>query len=271
VPRSLKTINRRPNEEAQRAALVRGRHNDLSTQLEHLASELGVLDPKKWAGKQHRRINRAVYRRRHDKLTEWHIKNVPPALIAESDPPIPMAIIQAVFLESKLSILRGCTTGRDDDLVKRATEITFDDLRPHEKRAAALINGAKRKAKRKHPIEEGAKKLAASLEAFSVNQPVGRPKGSSPKNIMPVSVANDGDQAVWSYYSVPLSITDMCEVVVPIIEEITGSRITSARGAKRTPGKNLAFKTLMAAININIPGAEHSSVRRAIHHLKRDS
>jgi hypothetical protein len=268
VQRSTSTINSRPSDEAERAALIRGRHKHLSAKLEHLAGQLATSDPKNWAAKIHRRINRAADRKRHDKLTAWHIKNVArPISTSENDAPIPKSIVQAVFLKSRLSELRGRPRGRDDDLVKRAKRTSFDDLRPHEKQAAALIGGAKRKAK-KNLIEEAAEKLASSL-ILSANAPIGRPKGSPPNKIAPLAVSEDGDKEALNYYSVPLSITDMCEVIVPLIEEITGRRITSPRGSNKSSVDHLAFDVLVAVINIDIPAVELSSVRRAIHRLKR--
>jgi hypothetical protein len=252
---------------AERAALIRSRHKHLSVKLEHLAGQCGTSDPKNWAAKIHRRINRAADRKRHDKLAAWHIKNVAPVSTSENDAPIPKSIVQAVFLKSRLSELRGRPRGRDDDLVKRAKRTSFEDLRPHEKQAAALINGAKRKAK-KNLIEEAAEKLASSL-ILSANAPIGRPKGSPPNKIAPLVVSEDGDKGALNYYIVPLSITDVCEVIVPLIEEITGCRITSPRGSNKSSVDDLAFDVLVAVINIDITRVELSSVRRAIHRLKR--
>jgi hypothetical protein len=124
VPRSPNTMHLRSSDKIP--SLVRDRHNDLSSCVEHLACHLGTLDPEEWAAALHRRINRAIGRKRHEKLTSWHLKNIAMKPTSEKTA-VPKAIVQSVFLKSALR--KPGQSVDTDELIKRAKQIEMGDLR----------------------------------------------------------------------------------------------------------------------------------------------
>jgi hypothetical protein len=224
--------------ETRKAALLRDLRNKLSIELERLAGKLNVPNEKQWAALQHRRINRAIARKRHDKLIAWHLKNNPPY---SGKGEIPRAIVQAVFLQSEL--------GKRKDFeqsVVRSKQVTRHDLNLVQKRAAEIVSGAKFRSK-SNSIERAAMKLASAVEAYltPANRRAGRPKGSSPNGI----TKNELN------YQVPLSIVDVCAAVFPIVEEISGS----------AQNNDLVLNVMMAAVLVERPGASRATVAQAMY------
>jgi hypothetical protein len=258
VPRSPNTMHLRSSDKIP--SLVRDRHNDLSSCVEHLACHLGTLDPEEWAAALHRRINRAIGRKRHEKLTSWHLKNIAMKPTSEKTA-VPKAIVQSVFLKSALR--KPGQSVDTDELIKRAKQIEMGDLRPDEQRAAALLAGAKSAAKRKpkeHPIEKSAERLVALI--LPPRKPrkasTGRPKGSGSAKIRMVGLE----------YKVPLSAIDVCAAVLPIIEEVTKSQLKPAGWDTEPTKDDLAFEVVVAAVNTELSTTKRTSVARAIYRLK---
>jgi hypothetical protein len=230
----------------------------MATALDALAGNLHIPDPKNWAAKQYRRINRAILRKRHEKLTSWHIKNVAMPSTSEKGK-IGKAIVQAVFFQSELAKARGRPID-PDDLIRRAKRVTLDELKRDERRAAELLSGAKKKSN-KNVIEERAEKLASSIQGNprkSRRDGAGRPDGSGSNK-----VRMSGLQ-----YQVPLSAMDVCAAVLPIIEELTKSQIKPAGWNIEAPKNDLAFDVVVAAANTEMSDVKRASIARAIYRLK---
>jgi hypothetical protein len=250
------------NVKAKQVALIRGRQTALLTALDALASHLHISERENWAAKQQRRITRAIVRKRHEKLTTWHIKNVVVAPTSEKGT-VAKATVQAVFFQSELVKARGRFID-PDNLIRRAKHVTFDELRPDERRAAQLLSGAKKKPK-KNVIEESAEKLASPIQETvrkSRRGSVGRPDGSVSNKVRIKGLQ----------YDVPLSAIDICAAVLPIIEEVTKSQIKPAGWNIEAPkDADLAFEVVVAAVNTEVSNLKRTSIARAIYRLKAAS
>jgi hypothetical protein len=218
-----------------------------------LAKHLDISEVDVWTAKQNRRINRAISRKRHGKLTTWHLKHRQSNL-APVQATIPKAILQAVFLKSELTKSR--RSSDSDDLIKRAKQVKIEDLRPVEQRAAALLAGAKKKPA-KNAIEISAEKLATSIRPGWKSKK-GRPDGSGSSKVSLASLQ----------YRVPLSAIDVCAAVLPIIEEITMSQMKPVGWNAEVTNDDPALNVVVAAVVAEIRTTKPASVVRAIYRLK---
>jgi hypothetical protein len=210
--------------------------------MDRLAAELKIAGARQWSTLWRARFVRAVQRKEHQELCEWHLKTNSPgySLPADKD-----KLAQAVFLQSQPLEKRGQI---DSGQLK---QISYGDLRPAQKRAVDLIAGAKPKAK-KNPIETEAVKISSSIKQYlnEAAKHLGRPEGSRTSRVR-------APESEVEPYMITLSLSDICDAVVPLIEKATGVRLTARRN-------DVACDVLLAVIDMYLSIEDGRGNARAV-------
>jgi hypothetical protein len=155
--------------------------------------------------------------------------------------------------EQAVGKLRGTKRFDREAGSKNASEVTFEQLSPVERRAVRLLCGAKRKPK-KNAIETTAIALANAVRAdwFATTRGKGRPKGTSSQKIKLVDLQ----------YKVPLSIAEVVAIVKPLIEEFAGTEASVSDAGPEVVSeiKSPTFAALVAAVRIVLPYCPSESI-----------
>jgi hypothetical protein len=240
---------------ADEPALFKNRVAILIEKLQHMADWLKIPNAPVWSAQQKRQIIRAIRRKQGDKLREWHLKK---QFVEESQqtgtscsiPDYKWAMILVRLKHREMEGPRRLTDSVQEANIAYATKAS-NDAKPIEQRAVALLRGARKKSK-EHLIEKEASKIASAVQKEWFVQT----KKSGPVKGAVSSITDDGLQ-----YLVPLSVFDICSVVVPIIE-------TSAPRIKLSVGHPDVWKTdppsavLVAAVRTTNPGAKIATIAR---------
>jgi hypothetical protein len=206
------------NTATQPATDFRARCDDLASELTRLAELRGLADSAEAGAKWKRKILRAIERKKSDKLRNWsyETRTLIPWRQKAQVPSIGWAtmLVRLKHNEQAVGKLRGTKRFDREAGSKNASEVTFEQLSPVERRAVRLLCGAKRKPK-KNAIETTAIALANAVRAdwFATTRGKGRPKGTSSQKIKLVDLQ----------YKVPLSIAEVVAIVKPLIEEFAGT------------------------------------------------
>jgi len=183
----------------------------LASALERLAIKLGVNSITRWSTSWRTKIIRAVQRKQHQELRAWHLKykSAESSVFPNRD-----YAVRAVFLQSERKERR---SGIDRAQLMR---VSYDDLRPAQRRAVDIICGSKAKSK-KNPIEKEAIGIANLITQFlTEGKPRGRPKGARTNRVLVQEQDTD-------LYEIRLSLSDICDAAIPIIQEAAGAAITA--------------------------------------------
>jgi hypothetical protein len=203
---------------------------ELGASLYRLAISRGEDDVAHWSRRWRTKIIRAIERRKHEVLCDWHLKNrssVPDAPFSKQH------VAKAVFLQSRP------TKSREQIGPAQLRQISYLNLRPAQRRAVDIILGSKPKS-RKNKIEIEALKISTPIKTVidpGIRQ-LGRPKGSRTARVLHQNDETD-------LYQVRLALKDICEITIPIIDEASGKKITARK-------KDAAFDVLLAVINMNL-------------------
>jgi hypothetical protein len=224
-------------------AAIDARHDELLRALTEIAKQRGLDEPVERANESMRTILRAIQRAKNEKLNAWSYQRFKEK--SSKRVPLRPTVEWATILVRRAAIQIGLQPRLNrEEAIKNATSITFAELRPDEKRAVAIVCGARRKSK-KNFLEERARRLANAVKRdwFSANKGPGRPQGAKSCRI----------KIRGHSYHVPLSVAEVIAAVTPSISDLVG---TSNKGCIPV------WRALLAAVQIALPGASRESIAR---------
>ena len=211
------------------------RREKLCLAILRLGAEVGVTNST--AEGIYRHLLNAIELRKNEKLCNWlYEKDVKLHLEKPAKPPRDFAVNIVRLKHTEKKPLKSQASPVD------AAPITYEELNPVERRAVDLLCGGKSKLK-KNPIELQAAALAKAVRfewLRSSSRKSGRPNGAP---------AHSGIKIVNQEYRVPLSIREVVDVALPIIETFAGKKLVvnlSPDVAGET--KSLTFAVLIAAV-----------------------
>jgi hypothetical protein len=229
-------------------AAIDARHDELLRALTEIAKQRGFGEPVEVVNETKRNILRAIERKKSDKLNTLSYQRFKQKSWIPIRPTVEWAtiLVRRAAIEHRSLKLDVQPRLNREDAIKHATSITLAELRPDEKRAVAILCGARPKSKKNH-VEERAVRLATAVKRdwFSANKRAGRSRGAhSVKHIEIGKVL---------LYDVPLSMTEVIAAVMPSIYDL--ARMSNRACVPVLPA-------LVAAVQISLPGASRDSIAR---------